>query len=247
MIYPPSVQRSIIEAAPSLKLARQPVPQAATQRSATSAYRNRILEGDCIDLMQSLPAQSVDFILTDPPYLVRYRDRNGRTVRNDHHGDWLEPAFDGMYRVLREGGFCVSFYGWDAIDQFMAAWRGAGFRIAGHIVFRKRYASSSRYLAHHHEQAYLLVKGEGRRPVQPLADVLDDWRYTGNRLHPTQKPVSVLEPLIESFTLPGDLVLDPFAGSGSTCVAAQGLGRAYTGMELDPQHCSTARKRLTAT
>lgn len=55
--------------------------------------RNTILYGDCISLMQRLPGGSVDFILTDPPYLVRYRDRLGRTVANDAYGDWLRARF----------------------------------------------------------------------------------------------------------------------------------------------------------
>jgi site-specific DNA-methyltransferase (adenine-specific) len=71
-----------------------------------------------------------------------------------------------------------------------------------------------------------------------------DWVYTGNRLHPTQKSVRILRPIIEAFAKPGDLVLDPFAGSGSTCVAAQSVARAYLGIELDASHANTANARL---
>ena len=70
------------------------------------------------------------------------------------------------------------------------------------------------------------------------------WAYTGNRLHPTQKPVEALQPIIAALTRPGDIVLDPFAGSGSTLVAAQLLGRGYVGIELDAGHVRTARRRL---
>jgi hypothetical protein len=71
-----------------------------------------------------------------------------------------------------------------------------------HIVFRKRYASKSGFLRAEHEAAYLLAKGEVERPALPISDVLE-WRYTGSRLHPTQKPVEVLTPLIEAFSRPG--------------------------------------------
>ncbi len=125
----------------------------------------------------------------------------------------------------------------------MKAWREAGFRPVGHLVFRKRYASSVSLLRHQHEQAYLLAKGEVEAPECPLSDVLD-WRYTGNRLHPTQKPVGVLAPLIEAFCEPGGLVLDPFCGSGSTPVAARDVGRDYLGIELDGKHYRTACARL---
>jgi hypothetical protein len=62
----------------------------------------------------------------------------------------------------------VSFYGWHTADQFIAAWRAAGFRIVGHIVFRKRYESSVRFLRYEHEAAYLLAKGDAKPPATPL-------------------------------------------------------------------------------
>ena len=126
--------------------------------------RNTVLLGDCIDQMQRLAPGSVDFILTDPPYLVHYRDRSGRTVANDNNALWLKPAFAGMHRVLKDGGLCISFYGWDRTANFFKAWHEAGFRIVGHLVFCKPYASSRRYLRHHHEQAFLLAKGKAPDP-----------------------------------------------------------------------------------
>lgn len=113
----------------------------------------------------------------------------------------------------------VSFYGWNRVDRFMAAWKRAGFSVAGHLVFTKNYTSKSAYVAYRHECAYILAKGSPARPRNPLPDVLG-WKYSGNRHHPTEKPVTSLQPLIESFTHPNAIVLDPFAGSGSTCVAA---------------------------
>lgn len=92
-------------------------------------------------------------------------------------------------------------------------------------------ASKSAFVGYQHESAYILAKGRPALPAQPLADV-QSWHYTGNRHHPTEKPVSSLRPLIESFTQPGSIVLDPFAGSGSTCVAAALSGRRYIGIEL---------------
>jgi DNA modification methylase len=186
---------------------------------------------------------SVDFILTDPPYLVRHRSRDGRSIVNDDNARWLRPTFAEMYRLLKHGSFCVSFYGWNKADQFIAAWRAAGFRIVGHIVFRKRYASSVRFLRYEHEAAYLLAKGDAKPPATPAADVLD-WCYTGNRLHPTEKPVDALKPLIAAFCPANRLVLDPFCGSGSTLVAAKELGRRYVGIELEGAHCRTASRRL---
>jgi DNA modification methylase len=208
-----------------------------------SQMLNEVTCGDCIDVMRAMPWASVDFILTDPPYLVNYRDRSGRRVTNDDNGAWLKPAFRQMYRVLRPDSLCVSFYGWNVVDTFMAAWREAGFEIVGHIVFRKQYASRTRFLSYRHESAYLLAKGRPALPETPVSDVLD-FPYSGNRLHPTQKPVQPLKTLIGAFTKPGEVVLDAFCGSGSTLVAAQELGRRFIGIELDERHHRTASSRL---
>lgn len=203
-----------------------------------------ITHGDCIPLMRSMPGNFIDFILTDPPYLVNYRSRDGRRIANDAIGDWVHPAFEQMHRVLKDNAFAVTFYGWNRVDVFMRAWKKAGFTTAGHIPFVKDYSSSSRYLRHTHEQAYLLVKGQPPLPDNPIADVIR-WRdYTGNRLHPTQKPVAILKPLIAAFTGPDAIVLDPFCGSGSTLEASRDLGRRFIGMEIDGKHYSTAARRL---
>lgn len=71
-----------------------------------------------------------------------------------------------------------------------------------------------------------------------------DWHYTGNRLHPTEKHVQCLTPIVRSFCKPGGLVLDPFCGSGSSLVAARDAGCAYLGIKLDEGHHRTACKRL---
>jgi len=71
-------------------------------------------------------------------------------------------------------------------------------------------------------------------------------RYSGNKLHPTQKPLCVLTPLIQSSSLPGDLVLDPFCGSGSTLLAAREQRRRFIGIELDPRYYAIANERLRA-
>ena len=212
-------------------------------KSIIERLRNDVACGDCIDVMRSMPWACVDFILTDPPYLVNYRDRSGRRVANDDNDAWMKPAFRQMYRVLRPDSLCVSFYGWNKVDTFMAAWREAGFDVVGHIVFRKRYSSKARYLSYEHESAYLLAKGRPPLPPSPVPDVLD-WQYSGNRLHPTQKPVQPLKTLIGAFTKPDAVVLDPFCGSGSTLIAAQELGRRFIGIELDEQHHRTASSRI---
>ncbi|MCO1147500.1 DNA methyltransferase, partial [Escherichia coli] len=171
---------------------------------------SRFVLGNCIDVMARIPDNAIDFILTDPPYLVGFRDRQGRTIAGDKTDEWLQPACNEMYRVLKKDALMVSFYGWNRVDRFMSAWKNAGFSVVGHLVFTKNYTSKAAYVGYRHECAYILAKGRPRLPQNPLPDVLG-WKYSGNRHHPTEKPVTSLQPLIESFTHPNAIVLDPFA------------------------------------
>ena len=66
-----------------------------------------VVQGDCVDLMHQMPAESMDFVLTDPPYLVNYRSRDGRAIQNDVDDRWLKPAFAEAYRILGWNRFCV--------------------------------------------------------------------------------------------------------------------------------------------
>lgn len=111
--------------------------------------------------------------------------------------------------------------------------------------FTKTYISKSAWVGYRHECAYLLAKGRPPLPQNPLPDVLG-WKYSGNRHHPTEKTVTSLQPLIESFIHPGAIMLDPFAGSNSTCVAALQAGRRYIGIELLEQYHRTGQQRLAA-
>jgi adenine-specific DNA-methyltransferase len=144
-----------------------------------SSFVNRIILGDSVAAMGQMPPESVDFIATDPPYLVHYTSRDGRSIANDTTDEWLRPACAGMYRVLKPDRFLLCFYAWNRVDTFYAAWKAAGFHAVGHLVWVKRYASSERYVGYSHESAYLLAKGHPQRPDSILRDVLE-WRYTGH-------------------------------------------------------------------
>ena len=220
--------------------------QAATgdeQQCQLASWINRVIHGDCLEVLRTMPPSSVDMVLTDPPYAVRYTDRSGRTLANDDNTRWIYPAFSELYRVLKPDSYAVCFYGWSKVDRFFAAWREIGFRPVGHFVWVKRYASCARHTRMRHEQAYLLAKGYPPLPKEPPSDI-QEWSYTGNRLHPTQKPVAGLVPLIRSLTQPGAVICDPFAGSGSTGAAAQACDRRYILIEKDAAYHKATYQRL---
>jgi len=208
------------------------------------SLRNRLINDCCIESLKRFPDGLVDLTVTDPPYLVNYKDRSGRSILNDVESDWLQPSFTEIYRVMKNDRICISFYGWNEVDKFMTAWKSAGFKPVGHIVFQKDYASNSRYLKYKHEMAFLLAKGCPALPIQALDDV-QPWNYSGNILHPNQKSTEILKPLIRAFSDKGDLVLDPFAGSASTALSAKLTGRDYLAIEKDPEYFRIAKERLT--
>jgi adenine-specific DNA-methyltransferase len=209
------------------------------------AYHDRLIRCECVHMMQKLPDSIVNFVLTDPPYVARYKDRTGRQVLNDDNAEWIRPAFREVYRLLKDDSFCVSFYGWNCVELFAQAWKDCGFRPVGHLVWAKRYHSKVGFTQSCHECAFLLAKGRPQMPANPPADVLP-WKYTGNKFHPTQKPVSALIPLVEAYSKPGDLILDPFGGSGSTAIAARSCNRRYLLMEADHKNFEAAKFRLVS-
>jgi len=166
-----------------------PLPEAATPPAITPAqaglraaaaeaeaitprpWLDKVVHGDCTQILRRLPENSVDMVLTDPPYIVRYADRSGRQIPNDDNGRWIFPAFAEIDRVMKPDSYCVSFYGWSKLSRFLTAWREIGFRPFGHFVWVKRYASCSRHTKMKHEQAYLLAKGNPPPPKDPPSDV----------------------------------------------------------------------------
>jgi len=230
---------------PLAPAAHRPAPSRA---NPIAPFLDRIIQHDSLKVMQAMPAGCVDLIVTDPPYLVDYRSRDGRRIANDgpENTEWLFDTSREMFRVLKDNAFCVSFYGWPQAGTFHNAWEQADFRVVGNFVWAKNYASSTGYTQRRHECAALLAKGNPPRPSVVPPDVLTG-RYTGNRLHPTQKPVELLEKFIQAYSRPGEIVLDPFAGSGSTAVAATQLNRHYIAIELMQTYAEAAKKRLSKT
>jgi len=205
-----------------------------------------IHHGDALSIMPGLPSASVDFILTDPPYLVNYRGRwDGAksTIAGDDDSSWVAPAYREMYRILREDRFVVTFYGWPHSDVFVGTFKRLGFRIVSHLAFVKNVWGLGRFTRGQHETAFLLAKGKPAIPRSAASDVIE-WIRDADAAHPNQKPVHALYPLIECFAPEGGLILDPFMGSGSTLRAAKDRGCRGVGIEIEERWCRYAAERL---
>jgi site-specific DNA-methyltransferase (adenine-specific) len=212
---------------------------------SAQSFINRVFHGDCIDVLRKIPSNSFDLVVADPPYIVNYRPKSGgrNHYPNDDNHAWLKPAFAEVFRTLKNDRLCVCFYGWPRAENFLHAWKDAGFRPVSHLVWQKNYASKTRFTRACHESAYLLAKGRPPFPVDPRSDVFQSG-FVGARLHPAQKPVDLMAQLIEAFSRPGDLILDPFTGSGTTAVAARETGRNFVAIEKLWRNYAIACERL---
>jgi len=184
--------------------------------------------------------------LTDPPYLVAYKGRFGsgqNAIKGDADANWVAPVFVELWRVLAADALCFTFYGWPHADLFMTVWKLAGFRPISQIACIKNVWGLGYFTRSQHECAYLLAKGKPGRPAKAISDVLQ-WRRVRKAQHPNQKPLETIARLIEAYTRPRECIVDPFAGSGTTLVAAKMLGRRAIGIEVDERYCEIAAKRL---
>ena len=205
-----------------------------------------VFHGDCLDLLPLCPSGSVDFVLTDPPYLVGYKGRwdgDRKSIVGDDDATWVRPAFSEIWRVLKDDCFAVSFYGWPHADLFAGEFKAAGFRLVSHLVFVKNVWGLGRFTRGQHETAFLLAKGHpkvrGKRP----SDVFE-WTREQEAIHPNQKPIGPLRKLLTAYSPSGGIVLDPFMGSGSTLRAAKDLGMKAVGIEIEERYCRVAASRL---
>lgn len=216
---------------------------------ASSYYRRdgiTIHHGDCLEVLPTLPSESIDFVLTDPPYLVGYQGRwDGarQVIAGDADPSWLRPAFADIYRLMKPDTLCVSFYGWPHVDRFLGIWKEIGFRPVSHLAFVKRQWGLGRFTRSGHETAYLLAKGRPRKPAAAVSDVFD-WQRDAVTLHPNQKPVAALASILHTYCPADGIVLDPFMGSGSTLRAAKNLGMSAVGIEIEERYCMKAVARL---
>jgi adenine-specific DNA-methyltransferase len=206
----------------------------------------RILLGDCVDLMSTLADGSVDFVLTDPPYLVDYKGRwdgDKCGIVGDIDPSWVRPAFAELYRVLRDDSFAVTFYGWPHADVFVGTFKGLGFRPVSHLAFVKNVWGLGRFTRGQHETALLLAKGRPPIPKSGISDVFE-WAREPETVHPNQKPLCAMRKVLATYAPAGGTVLDPFMGSGPVLRAAKDLGMRAIGIDIEVRWCRYAAARL---
>jgi site-specific DNA-methyltransferase (adenine-specific) len=255
----------------------QPIAELCSCQPWYEAYSVALFHGECTNVLEALPQESVDCIFADPPYRLSNGGitcHAGRMVSVDK-GEWdrslgVEKDYQfalawlqACRRVLTaDGTIWVSGTNHN-IFAIGHAMQVLGFRILNDIVWFKPNAApnlSCRYFTHSHETLIWAAKShssrhrfnyEAMRALNRGKQMRSVWEISAPRpsekafgKHPTQKPLALLERILLASTLPKDLVLDPFVGSGTTCVAAIRHGRRSIGIDSSLEYLELARLRL---
>jgi len=210
---------------------------------------NAIYNGDCLELMKKIPDETVDMVLTDPPYGIAFRSGHRKNkydkIKNDDNLGWLDDFVNECFRVAKNNTAHYIFCSQHNIDKFKAAFEKK-FIFKNLLVWVKNNTSMGDLKGSFAcRTEFILLFMKGRRLINGRrSDNVLYYKRTGNKLHPTEKPVDLLRHLIEKFSNTNDVVLDPFMGSGSTIVAAKEMNRRYIGIEIDKKYFEIAKNRL---
>jgi DNA modification methylase len=218
-----------------------------------------VINGNCIEVMAKMDAASVDLILTDPPYGIdveksqifsklspvdtKFEDGDFETF------DLLDKVIKEMYRVLKDDRHMYLFFAIEKYEALVKLLNKHGFEVhAMPLIWDKgsgSYPSQSTSFVHSYEPILHCIKGKRKLNGTPR-DIFPIKRVpSGSKIHPTEKPTELLRDLIGFSTLPGETVLDCFAGSGATLVAARECSRQGIGIELDLGYYQGICKRLS--
>lgn len=224
--------------------------------------KNNIYNLDCVIGMQKMEDNTVDFVLADPPYVIARDSGFHRMGRNGlDFGDW-DKEFDNKYyltevsRVLKPGGSLVAFNSFTKATEVYKIATTLGLDYKDTLIWRKtnpiprnrerRYVPDVEMI-----QWYVKPKGrwtfnrqEGHYESSVISFPSESGSLNKDRFHPTQKPLKLIEYLIEIHSNSGDLILDPFMGSSTTAIAAIKLQRDYIGFEKEENYYTKSLERI---
>ncbi len=238
-------------------------------------FVNKIVCGDCLEVLKQIPDESIDLVFTDPPYNVSYPNKIFRDYRSGKSGDikmdfgeWDYnfdpiPFLEESKRVLNKYGSIIvwtseQLFGiyrdWFAKNMHpkqLLVWVKTNplpqFRLVGYRQATELMYWASKYKNTKNNPNFIFQSQQEMTNVfyAPIVEGKERVKdMDGNTAHPTQKPLSITREIIKRHCREEGIVLDPFCGVGTTCVAAKELGRRYIGIEINPDYCVMAEERL---
>jgi len=221
--------------------------------------------GDSLELMKKLPPDAIDLIVTDPPFAIDFkakRNNYNRTQERVLEGyneipkekyyefsvEWMKEA----YRILKKTGSMYVFSGWTNLKDILNALDDVGFITINHLIWKYQFGVFTRrkYVTSHYHILFV-VKDEKSYKFNKIEHYPEDvWiinreYWTGKTKTPTKLPVELVKKILLFSSNEGDIVFDPFIGSGTVAVVAKMLGRHFLGFEIVPEYCKFAKQRLS--
>ena len=224
-----------------------------------------IYNADCLQVMRDMPNESIDLVCTDPPYRVTSRggmessSMSGYWTKKkscsgkifDHNDIDIEEYLPEFYRILKPDAHCYIMCNNYNLPHFFEVIGKSDFHFVKLLVWDKQSKICGRYYMGQVEHIFMLRKGKDK-PVNNCSqsDLLSFSNFNrekdreGNNLHDSMKPIPLMQVMIENSTQEGELVLDPFAGSGSTLLACIRSKRHYIGCEIDENYYNIILRRI---
>ena len=217
----------------------------------------KLYNNDCLEVLKNIKDNSIDLIVTDPHYPVisggKPKEKgqpSGILSKNDgkifEYND-IDPEkwFSELYRVLKDESHCYIMTNTINLEKYLTLARTTGFQLHNLLVWEKDNCVVNRWYMKNCEYVLFLRKGKakainnvGSKTVHKVNNII------GNKQHPTEKPVDLMKLYIENSSNEGDLVLDPFMGTGSTGMAAIKTNRNFIGIEIDEKYFNIAEQRI---
>ena len=220
---------------------------------------NKIYCMDCLEGLKKIPDNSVDLVLTDPPYGINFIPQRENSklrlgsecIENDDKigkewVKWFMPICKEAFRILKDKGVTYFFSGFNPYYYYYYFLMECGFEIKANLIWVKNNFGIGYHFRRQYEQILVGFKGEVETPKKAMSDVIFEKKINGqDLLHSCQKPERLIHKLIKQYSKEDELVIDMFMGSGTTAVACKQLNRKFIGFEINPEYVKIANKRLS--
>ena len=215
----------------------------------------RIHQGNCLELMKTIPDRCIDLVVTDPPYIIKYKTNRRKDkshqfcseIKGDDDEGLIKGYIKGLHRIMKDNTAGYMFCSFDKVDFFKQELEKY-FKVKNMIIWVKNNHTAGDLQAQfgkQYEILFLFNKGRCKFNGKRLTDVWYFDRIAGKKqLHQNEKPLELIKQCILKHSLEGNIVFDGFAGSGTTAVAAKQLNRHFIGFELIEDYVNITKERL---
>ena len=222
----------------------------------------KLINGNCLDTLKNIPNESIDLIVTDPPYPTTSRGNAGNSggmLQKDinkkgkvftHNNINCKEYAPEFYRLLKDGSHCYVMTNHINLIDMLNTFTDVGFHFIKSLIWNKGNKIMGQYYMSQYEYILFFRKGKGKKINNcGTSDILSISNKKtkdkdGKNIHDTEKPVELMEVLVNNSSQENELVLDPFMGVGSTGIACIKNKRNFIGIEIDENYFTIAKERM---